>query len=375
MHSRPISSIAESFLLTAFDWSLSDPAFGKSLLSAIDAMEDSRRERVLQDAERIIGLADEPGQLALAGVVSDRPKLDSFGSGHDCALWFFVTSPHEFARAEESRYADERRRGRMWDGFAGMPDTPISRDEASVTAFKQAIKERFHCRHVHIDIFERSRRLFDGTASSLVQISIYRDGFPVSDLVINDGGVQKHDRRPVLESVLTYEATSGAVEVVAKDRESRDDLVRFMARDLMGIDLKSNKLPFRKFTLDALMRRCSFQPDAEDGIKSVAVRSLRLMPIDDAAERVTLECSHGAERTVWDMAEERFGSANPLLAGYVCTQAQLTIKFHPKKGSNRGKTMQLVITMPHGCNLKDQTSQEQMIGEKYLRRWQLLQDA
>ena len=77
-------------------------------------------------------------------------------------------------------------------------------------------------------------------------------------------------------------------------------------------------MPFRKFTLDVLMQRCSFHPDADDGIKSVALRSLRLMPIDDAAERITLECSHGAERTIWDMAEERFESANPLLNGYVC---------------------------------------------------------
>jgi len=30
--------------------------------------------------------------------------------------------------------------------------------------------------------------------------------------------------------------------------------------------------------------------------------------------------------------------------------------------------------MPHGCNLKDQTEEEQLIGEKYLRRWGILND-
>ena len=34
--------------------------------------------------------------------------------------------------------------------------------------------------------------------------------------------------------------------------------------------------------------------------------------------------------------------------------------------------MPLTITMPHGCDLKDQTAREQMIGAKYLRRWGLL---
>ena len=34
----------------------------------------------------------------------------------------------------------------------------------------------------------------------------------------------------------------------------------------------------------------------------------------------------------------------------------------------------LTITMPHGCNLKEQTEAEQLIGEKYLRRWGILRD-
>ena len=43
--------------------------------------------------------------------------------------------------------------------------------------------------------------------------------------------------------------------------------------------------------------------------------------------------------------------------------------------SRRGRTLPLTITMPHGCNLKDQTEREQLIGEKYLREWGILRDA
>jgi hypothetical protein len=32
------------------------------------------------------------------------------------------------------------------------------------------------------------------------------------------------------------------------------------------------------------------------------------------------------------------------------------------------------VTMPHGCNLKDMTPQERLIGEKYLRVWGILKD-
>ena len=98
------------------------------------------------------------------------------------------------------------------------------------------------------------------------------------------------------------------------------------------------------------------------------------MPIDTVGERVTLECMRQATQTIWQMAQDRFGANNPLLGGWVVTQARLTIRFHPEAGARRGKTLPLTITMPHGCNLKDQTEREQMIGDKYLRRWGILRD-
>ena len=100
------------------------------------------------------------------------------------------------------------------------------------------------------------------------------------------------------------------------------------------------------------------------------------MPMDDVAERVILECNSKSHRKIWDMSRARFRETDPLASGaFVCTQAKLSIKFHPKNGSSNGRTISLTITMPNGCDLRDLTSQEQMIGEKYLRRWKLLQDA
>ena len=96
------------------------------------------------------------------------------------------------------------------------------------------------------------------------------------------------------------------------------------------------------------------------------------MPIDNVGERVTLECLRKADRTIWSMSAERFGANDPLAGGWVATQAKLSIKFHPKGDAKRGRTLPLTITMPHGCNLKDQTEEEQLIGEKYLRRWGIL---
>lgn len=45
-----------------------------------------------------------------------------------------------------------------------------------------------------------------------------------------------------------------------------------------------------------------------------------------------------------------------------------------KWNSKAGKTISLLITEPNGCDLKDRTEREQMIGNKYLRRWGILID-
>ena len=174
---------------------------------------------------------------------------------------------------------------------------------------------------------------------------------------------------------MTYEPETGVIEVVANDRESREDMFRFLARDLLGIEFQQERLPFRQYDLSVLLRPFDFPTDPSDGVAGVEVRFLRLMPIDSVGKRVTLKCLRKADRSIWDMASERFGGADPLLGGWVATQAKLAIRFHPTGGSRRVSTLPLTITMPHGCNLKDQTEREQLIGEKYLRRWGILRDA
>ena len=59
---------------------------------------------------------------------------------------------------------------------------------------------------------------------------------------------------------------------------------------------------------------------------------------------------------------------------WVVTRARFTIKFHPGSEGGRGKSLALTVTMPNGCNLKDMTPQERLIGEKYLRLWGILKD-
>ena len=173
---------------------------------------------------------------------------------------------------------------------------------------------------------------------------------------------------------MTYEPATGVIEVVAHDRDSRLDLVRLFARNLLASEFNNERVPVRRFDLAVLAQPFSFPNDLADGIESVRVNLLRLMPIDGVGERVTLEAMSGLKQTIWEMAAQRFGENNPLFGGWTITQARFTIRFKPEAGASRGKTLPLTITKPHGCDLKDRTERERLIGEKYLRRWGILQD-
>lgn len=360
---------------TPVNWDAAEPEVVRGALRAVDEIDDEARARVVNDAERVSALADDAGQTALYSVIDGRTVLDGLANGHARALWMFLNELVRFRHAEEVRFTDERRRGRSWDGFIAAPNIDLRRDEASLDAFKAALQERFASNNVHVDIFERVRPTFDGEDCDLVQITVYREGLPDDQFAFDGGGtLVRRAYRPVFEAAMTYEPATGVIEVVASDRESRAEMAQFLARDLLGVDFHSEKVPLRQYDLTVLLNPFSFSTDIEDGIERVDVRQLRLMPLDAVGERVTLECLSKADRTIWSMADARLGASNLLGGGWVVTQAKLAIKFHPKGDARRGRTLPLTITMPHGCNLKDQTEAEQLIGEKYLRRWGILVD-
>ena len=71
----------------------------------------------MSDAERVTAMADEAGQATIYSVAEAPERLDGLRNDHDRALWMFLHDAAGFRHAEEVRFTDDRRRGRMWDGF------------------------------------------------------------------------------------------------------------------------------------------------------------------------------------------------------------------------------------------------------------------
>lgn len=194
IRNTPASSLQAYFdatgieLPTPVNWEAPEQEIVKPLLQAVDEMDEDARARVLNDADRVGGLADDAGQTALYSVIDDRSRLDDLANGHARALWMFLNEPVLFRHAEEVRYTDERRRGRSWDGFLCELECVVRRDETALDAFKASLRERFASNNVYVDIFERVRPTFDGEDCELVQITVYREGLPDDQFAFDDGG-------------------------------------------------------------------------------------------------------------------------------------------------------------------------------------------
>jgi hypothetical protein len=375
--------------LAPVDWTKPEPDVVEPLIKAVDAMSDDEKQRVVLDAGRVAALADEPGQNALQNVVQNRAVFDALEGANNRSLWVFLKEPDRFRLAEEVRYNDERRRTRSWSGFGVDADLEVKKDPISLAAFTAAIRARFETPNVHVDIFDRHRVILDGEECELVQVAVYREGRPEDMLGFDaNSTLSRRIVKPVFEAALTYEAATGVIEVVAKTREDRIDLTRFMARDLLGHHpwSRTSRCRCANTTSACCCGRSTSRPTRPTGSSQ---RDRQGTAPDGsrrcAKERITLESMSGADR--YDLADggtpDRPGHRRRCacvrsIAGdvpeWVITRARFTIKFHPGPSGGRGKSLALNVTMPHGCNLKDMTAQERLIGEKYLRLWGILKD-
>lgn len=358
-----------------FDWSVPEAALPGPLFTAIEEMSRVQRDRVLNDAERVDALSSDVGQVALYSVAEDPTLLDGLANPHARSLWMFLNAQERFRHAEEVRYSENHRRGRMWAGYVTEAGRVVMRDSAARQAFVAAIKEFSGAAHAEVDIFDRVRTTYDGDECDLVQVTVYREGRPDDLLRFDDqGALVRQAYRPVFEAAVTYEPATGGIEVVATDQVTRREIVKAAITHLLGITFEERRLPLRSYDLSVLLKPHDFPVDDEDGIEGVEVRELRLMPIGNSSRRVTLETNPSRDSTIWAMADELLADGTSLSDAFVINRAKLTVKLasHPDRGRRRSLTM--TITWPHGCDLKNRTATEQMIGEKYLRRWGILVD-
>ena len=351
-----------------------DDDYAGPLLKSVDKLSDEEHTRLTINAERVDQLATEAGRTALLSVVDDQLLVMELENDYDRSLWVFLNEPHSFRRAEEARYTDERRHGRMWSGYAGpkkvVPDSSLG----GLEAFRSKALELVGSLGAYCEIYRRTRPNFGKPDSELHQLTLYYDDLPDTYLEFEEQRLVRRHRRPVMEASVTYEPATGVIEVVSSGGKFRDELARTFADTILAQAIGTERIALRRFDLARLLRPFDFPFDTADGIELVKVVSLRLQRVGAEARRMILEGPRSARARSGTRRERNSGRGDLKAAGYVVTQARLSIRFLPGPDSPRGKILPVTITVPNGCDLKGRTERERLVGGKYLKHWGLMEE-
>ena len=357
------------------NWNITSSAIlVRRILKALDGVADDLRAGVTIDFERVDDMTDEAGQAAVMDAIAGESAIKSLENAYDRALWLLLNDAERFRRAEETRYADHYRLGRMWAGFVGPKGLSVSRDPEHHEEFANRIRTQFKCTDVHLDLFDRTRPS-GGGKSRLIQAVVYRNGLPGSFLDFENGTLVYRKHRPVLEFVVTYEPETGVIEVLAREKESRARLARLFAEVLMQQSILGVLLPLRQYDLSTLLQPTAFPTDPQDGIAATFVETLRLKNVADKKGAVKIESPRDDETLdMYQRSRKWFPGCDPLQNGFFVHQAKISVLFRPDNGSRQGKVIPIQLTLPNGCTLKGKTEKERLICEKYLPRWGLVRE-
>jgi hypothetical protein len=354
----------------------SDKIKKRDLKNLIDSLDLEDYSALNENAERICEMTDEIGQSALLSVIKkiNIEEYKDLKNEYERALYVFLINQDAFRKAEEIRYADHYRKSRMWDGFLGPKEMDVCRNSRELQSLRQKISEHFPITgQVKIEIFDRKKIGTENQKLNLVQLMVYREGLTKSHLAFENDDLISKSYRPIYEISLTYEPTTGYIEVIADTRELREMLAKLFSSTLLKKEIEGEHIPLKQYDISKLLTPLVFPTDPEDMIDSVKVTMLKLKPYDNN-NKITLEVSVKESRTIYEISKKWFNTHDPLHNGFYLSQVKLAIHFMPDSENPRGKIMVITIGLPNSCNIKDKTEKERMIGDKYLRRWGLLKE-
>ncbi|MBF0621023.1 MAG: hypothetical protein HQL54_03775 [Magnetococcales bacterium] len=214
-------------------WQGKQRLVAQRLLKSINQLSEEVRSVGYSDFERIFNLASSPGQDAIRTIAGSQQIVPDLESRHDRALWLFLHDLTGFRRAEDVLYAELNRQGPRWSRFIGSKGLSIGDNHYHRIAFEEGIKKLFHVSNAFLELYERDSMRKKGQQNRLIQAVIYREDTSDKHVERKQSKRTVRAHRPVLDAVITYEAKTGVMEVVAPNRKTHQPMVRLFAKMIL----------------------------------------------------------------------------------------------------------------------------------------------
>ena len=354
------------------NWDASAEEFSKGFLKAVEQLSEQDLVQLLADIDRITDMTDEVGQAALLSLVDWRERLKAMDSAYHRAHWLYRELREAFRQAEEIRYADENQNAqRLWDGFVGPRCVDLKTDPKTMEQFKSILIKELTADRLHIELFGRIRTRAGEPDRDIWQLTVYSADVPIDEIVFATVGVKNQARKPVRETAIVYEPSSGTIEIVGRIKAIREKIACLFAEKLLGIEISGERLPPRRVDLSPLLDPHNFTVDPKDRIARVKLTMLTVSTFGGTLTQ-RFEVPFSDDKTLHEVLDEEHGAGNPLRKRLRPWMARIEIQFEPENGRKSGKKINVILCAPKRCNLRGKTEKERLLLNRYLKAWGLL---
>ena len=361
-----------------FKWQKDSKKYHSQLFNSIWNVKDEHQPNLFEIIERIHEMIDELGQAAIQSqpLIVSNDNFHNLKSDHARCLWAIQNHPLEFQKAEFCASSDYKRKSREWSSFVAPQGREVHASKENIEEFKQLALEQFNIsKKIKVDLFDRIKIDYNNKEIVVFQLVAYHDGLHKSIQTFEQEEVVTKFISSVNEFSISYEPHSGIIEVISDSKENRGKLAKAFANAFLKSKDDIGEIMIKKYDLSKLRSAYDFMKDvdATDLIDEVKVTMLKLGTASGKSS-TTLEAPFTSQSTIYEFAAKSFASNNPLQnPAFEIRRAKLSIRFKSTDKKPRGELLHVAITNPNGCDLKDRSEKQKMIGNKYLERWGLME--
>ena len=347
-----------------------------SQLSELKAKERIEIERL---AERVLALADGPGQDAVESLrceclsFEERRELDKLANQYERSLWLYANARQYFDEALNIRLADIYRQSTTcYSGYVGPIGLVVEPEQSDLDAFHKAVAQMYACddNQVAVEVFKRYHLLDEGELNkvSLYQICVHYNLAPQSVEWVNEAQLDSQQVTKAQSSFVTYEPENGHIEVMSKNKADREALAQLSATHLMPTGANCEPVAIKRYDYQCLAQPC--QLDIRD--ENIAWAKVTQLGFNQSGSSVVFKVNQNSAEDIYTAATNLIGpsfSFNQHTLNFV----QLSIRSQRQFGE-RARTIHITLRGENGCNIKTKRERDRQLCDRLLHKWGIVRD-
>jgi hypothetical protein len=349
------------------------------LATALTGLAVSQRQKLDEEAERIVLLSDGPGQDVIDGMrqdiggVANREAFAEIRNQYERAIWLYIHDERLFKHALDARQADVfRQSSSCYSGFVAPKGLDVKDDSISRAAFHARAAHRLGCpaEDVAVQIFKRLRPDADtGKEIDLYQISIHHNRPPEVVDRVKDSTLVTQEVVRAVSAHITYEPSNGHLEVLSRETDAREDLGRLVADDLLQSPITGEHIPLKVYSYQSLAAPRHFDISGEP-VTAVKVVELGYTVPDHRSLQVKIWAKD---------VDDIYTAARALITptfdfrSHHLTYAKISLTTRKDQGE-RARTINIVLRDDNKCNVKTKREKDRALCDRLLATWGLIRE-